>query len=201
MPTKNSLAETLVWEPKKPRNRRLQARERSLDRESAYPVRSAIEGANFLHGSEVRRSIPQEVATTYEIGRGGTEGSTETGEAITKSRTNRWGTDVSQRPQGRQRRARQGRRMWGRLRTPEVVGDDQQRRKWKEAVASLPFPSKFIRGFLFWFDFCSVLKFFVVAVPTLNEGRLRTQGDLENKLCFKAHGGKSIKVWCLSCFF
>jgi len=67
-----------------------------------------------------------------------------------KSRTNRWGTDVSQRPQGRQRRARQGRRIWGRLRTPEVVGDDdQQRRKWKEAVASLPFPSKFIRGFLF----------------------------------------------------
>ena len=69
MPTKNSLAETLVWEPKKPRNRRLQARERSLDRESACPARSAIEGANFLHGSEVRRSIPQEVATTYEIGR------------------------------------------------------------------------------------------------------------------------------------
>ena len=70
MRTKNSLAETLVCrEPKKPRNRRLQARERSLDRESACPARSAIEGANFLHGSEVRRSIPQEVATTYEIGR------------------------------------------------------------------------------------------------------------------------------------
>ena len=70
MPTKNSLAETLVYrEPKKPRNRRLQGRERSLDRESACPARSAIEGANFLHGSEVRRSIPQEVATTYEIGR------------------------------------------------------------------------------------------------------------------------------------
>ena len=142
MPTKNSLAETLVWEPKKPRNRRLQARERSLDRESAYPVRSAIEGANFLHGSEVRRSIPQEVATTYEIGRGGTEGSTETGEAITKSRTTRWGTDGSRRPQGRQRRARQGTRE--EVRTPEVVGDDQQRRKWKEAGVSLPFPSKII---------------------------------------------------------
>jgi hypothetical protein len=62
-----------------------------VDRESVYPVRSAIEGANFLHGSEVRRSIPQEGATTYEIGRGKTEGSTQTGEAITKSRTTRGG--------------------------------------------------------------------------------------------------------------